>query len=243
MNRVILNEKIIKNLARPTEREERAEKRKRQAYTTEDVKAILQAIDLSKIKKHKRWFYKKPRAKAIIYFFASTGCRLGAINDLKVKDLSKIENCYAVNFYSYSEKSKYIGFLTPEASQFLDEYLATRKDLTEDSKLFDLSYSAIRKILSRLVKKARVGGVTKITIDTRLPKKLEPREFLDIPAVHGFRSRWNTIMKLNKDINPIMIELIMGHKPKIALDTNYFRPTKENLYLEFKKGIEDLTIF
>ena len=59
MNRIILNEKLIKKLL-PED-----DSKKRQAYSNEDVKAILSAIEVSKIKKHKRWVFKKPRARSM----------------------------------------------------------------------------------------------------------------------------------------------------------------------------------
>lgn len=237
MNRIILNEKLIKKLL-PEE-----DSKKRQAYSNEDVKAILSAIEVSKIKKHKRWVFRKPRARAIIHFFASTGVRLGSIPDMKFGDIEKFQDdCYCVKVYA-NTRYEYLTFLTPEASFFLDEYLATRDDLTKDSSLFQMSYPAIRKLITRLVIKAKITPVTTKTQKDYFSEQSSTRLFLDIPVVHGFRSRWNTIMKSNNTINKSMIESMMGHQSSIALDESYFRPTRENLFAEFKKGIQALTIF
>ena len=44
-------------------------------------------------------------------------------------------------------------------------------------------------------------------------------------------------------INPNLIELMLGHTTTIKLDESYLKPTKEKLFLEFQKGITDLTVF
>jgi len=59
-------------------------------------------------------------------------------------------------------------------------------------------------------------------------------------AVHGFRKRFNTILKLNKDVNDNAIEKMLGHQN--GLDGVYLQITKDKLFEEFKAGIIDLTI-
>ena len=232
MNRVILNEKIIKKLI-----PEQEGKVGGKAYSTQDVKKIISAIDQTKIKKHRKWHYRKPRAKAIVHMMASSGIRLGALNELKLGHLTKIENCYAMRIYA-DTKSEYTTFLTPEATKALDEYLATRQNLTPESWLINMQYEAIRVLLYRLVKKAKVSQV----IPQTFRGKFE-RNRLDIPTVHGLRKRFNTIMKSNNAINKSMIEMMMGHNITIQLDESYMKPTTEKLFSEYKKGIADLTIF
>ncbi|MCE9651855.1 MAG: site-specific integrase [Nitrosarchaeum sp.] len=242
MNRVILNEKIIKKLM-PEE-----DSKKRQAYTTEDVTKILEAIDNNKIKKHKKWYFRKPRARALVHFFASSAVRLGSIPIMKFEDIEKIENCYLIRVYAKT-RHEYLTFLTPEASKSLDDYLATRTNLINDSSLFEMNYDAIRRLIYRLIIRAKVSPFTTVIKENSWNKidqdwnKTSSRLFLDVPMVHGFRSRWNTIMKNNNEINKSSIEVMMGHTPEIKLDANYYKPTKENLFQEFKKGIDPLTIY
>jgi len=57
---------------------------------------------------------------------------------------------------------------------------------------------------------------------------------------HGFRKRFNTILKLNNEVNDNAIEKMMGHKH--GLDGVYFQGTNEQLFDEFRKGIIDLTV-
>lgn len=62
----------------------------------------------------------------------------------------------------------------------------------------------------------------------------------DIQMDHGFRKRFNTILKINSGINSNIAEKLMGHKR--GLDGVYFTPTREQCFEEFKKAIPELTI-
>ena len=65
----------------------------------------------------------------------------------------------------------------------------------------------------------------------------------DIAIIHGIRKRWNTIMKNNQEINPLMSEKMFGHNSRtIPLDTVYHKPTLEILFKEYQKAIPDLMI-
>lgn len=240
MNRVILNEKIIKKLL-----PEQEGKIGGNAYSTEDIRKIISAVDQYKIKKHKRWNYLKPRAKALVHFIASSGVRLGAIPDLKVKDVNSQDDCHAVTIYR-GTKDEYLTFITPEAKKALDEFLSTRQNLTPESSLFDMEYDGLRLCLYRLVKKAKVSKITVHTqpeYDKIISGEKSPRHRLDIPTVHGMRKRWNTIFKSNNTVNANLIELMMGHSTQIKLDEHYLKPTKEILFVEYQKGVKDLTLF
>jgi len=62
----------------------------------------------------------------------------------------------------------------------------------------------------------------------------------DIQLNHGFRKRFNTILKLNSDINSNIAEKIMAHKR--GLDGTYLKPTMMECFNEFKKAILELTV-
>jgi len=220
------------------------------AYSDDDVKKILEAIDKTKLTKKKKKPFPiktKTRTRAIVHFLAASGCRVGALPLVRFKDIEKIENCYSIKIYGGSS-DEYIAFLTPEASRVLDGWLKIRKNdgmveveisrfslnekvLTlEDSHVFPMSLDAIRLCLSRLVRRAG------------LEQNKKGKRY-DKPLAHAFRKRWNTIMKSNNEINPNLIELMIGHSTKIELDKHYLKPTIEKLFEEFKKGIDDLTVF
>lgn len=239
MNRIILNEKIIKKLLPEQETKAGGE-----AYSDEDVQKIIQAVDKTKIKKHKKWHFRKPRARALVHVLASSGMRIGGLVDLKFQDIEPIEDCYKIMVYAKT-RHEYTTFVTPEARKALDEYLKVRGEIEPDQSLFGMSYDAVRTCLYRLVKKANVSAVTVRELDNFdkmvLGRKV-PRHRLDIPTVHGLRKRWNTIMKSNNDINPNLIEMMLGHS-LIKLDESYLKPTPEKLFAEYKKGIRELTVF
>jgi len=200
------------------------------AYQTSDVKLMLDSTT-------------QLRNKAIIHFLASTGCRVGAIQDLKLRHLRDMPlGCKLVLIYEDSTE-EYTTFLTPEASNALELYFNERKTngeyLNGDSPLIReryqlasvkpkaLSTEAIQGVVQRSATNASVRGQKK---NGRYSEQL----------VHGFRKRFNTILKLNNDVNDNAIEKMLGHSR--GLDGTYLQITDEKLFDEFKKGIIDLTV-
>ena len=57
---------------------------------------------------------------------------------------------------------------------------------------------------------------------------------------HGFRKRFNTILKINNDVNTNIAEKLMQHKK--GLDGSYLTPTRQQCFAEFVKAIYELTI-
>ena len=202
------------------------------AWSSEDVKKFLQNA-------------KSKRMKALIHFLASAGCRIGAVYDLRLRHLSDMgESCSSVLFYEGSNE-EYYGFLTPEASRALDEYLKQRKrdgeDINEDSPVFrdfyrsggakvkPMSYKALQFCVACLVKASDV-------------KRHKAGNRFNIQVDHGFRKRFNTILKLNSNVNPNIAEKLLGHKGIFHLDGSYLTPSKQQCFAEFRKAIFDLTI-
>ncbi len=54
----------------------------------------------------------------------------------------------------------------------------------------------------------------------------------------GIRIRFNTKLKTNPDISYPIAERFMDHKYR--LESHYLKPTKKELFLEYKKAIPDL---
>jgi len=200
------------------------------AYSTEDVKKMLDATP-------------QIRNKAIIHFLASSGVRVGSLHELKLKHIRDMPlDCKMITVYEDSIE-EYCTFLTPEASKALDEYLEQRRKhheiLNDESPLFreryqlgtlepkSISTRAIQGILTRAITNSNVRGQKK---NGRYSEQL----------AHGFRKRFDTILKLNKAVNDNIIEKMMGHKR--GLDGTYLQPTIEQMFNEFKNGIIDLSI-
>lgn len=204
--------------------------------TTDEIRLLLKCT-------------KRLRTIAIILFLASTGIRPGAIADpvLRIKHLVSMEDCYAVRVYDesstgYSQNSKHgmWVFLTPEARRALDAYLNSRKvkgeQLGPESPLFashdgkhgHLTTPGLYDMLHNLYLQA---GTVRVRVDNhRFDKSL----------VYGFRKRFNTILKMQNDVNHNIAEKLMGHKR--GLDGTYLQPTREECFAEFKKAIPYLQI-
>src|SRR5579885_718592 len=192
-------------------------------YTNEDIRIMLKE-NASK------------RTHAFIHILASTGCRVGAIRDLKVSDLQEIQDCCAVTFYR-GDIEEYIGFLTPEAYQVLKEYFDYRRDhgeaigksspvITGNNKGKPITDESISQIMLNVLKKAKLRNGR----NSRHDKSMN----------HAFRKRFNTILKMNNSINQNITEKLMGHKR--GLDGVYLKPTMQECFNEFRKAIPELTL-
>jgi len=201
------------------------------AYTNEDITKMLSSTF-------------KPRTKAIIHLLASTGIRPGGFDDppLQMKHFQKIEDCQSIKIYDGS-KEGYFAFLTPECVEAFNDYFESRKlngeKLTPESYVFHtyntktkkneyLSSGGVTGLLKKLIRKA---GISRIRINHKT---------YDKAIVYGFRKRFNTILKLNNEINSNIVEKMLGHRN--GLDGHYFTPTREESFKEFKKAIPELTI-
>ena len=229
MNMVLYHKKVLRKLLPGNDKEQSG----KLPYTTDEIKRMLESTT-------------KLRSMAVIHFFASTGSRPASLEDpiLRMKHIEDMPHgCKSVYIYDGS-KQGYHAFLTPEASKSLDDYLRSRKlngeTLTEESPVFSnyefhgdkthLSANSARQIISWLLKKAGVERTKKENIQVRYDKA----------SMYGFRKRFNTILKLNNEVNSNIAEKLMAHKR--GLDGTYLQPTKDECFAEFVKAIPDLTI-
>ena len=106
------NDKVInwKKLGRMLPRE--VKQKNQSPYTTEEIKKFLECST-------------SKRVKAVIHFLASTGCRVGAIRDIKVGDLIPVEKGAVVTIYR-DDLEEHRSCLTPEAYSAVKEYLDYR---------------------------------------------------------------------------------------------------------------------
>jgi len=185
------------------------------------------------------------RTKALIHFWASTGCRPASITDpiLRKKHLFEMpNNCLAIKIYDES-KSGYWAFLTPEATKALNRYLKSRQingeKITDESPIFTntqdtygtkgqpITIRSAREIMFRVIKKA---GIQRTKIGPRYDKAV----------IYAFRHRFNKILKINNSVNSNIAEKLMAHKK--GLDGTYLNPTREECFTEFVKAIPELMI-
>lgn len=200
-------------------------------WKTEDIRKMLSVTRYT-------------RDKALVHFLASVGARIGSIDGLKISNITEMpDGCKAVLIYG-DDKEEYFGFLTPEASQALEVYFSERK---QDGEIINRSSPVFRTIYGRnnksnpkplAVQSARCS-IYRLIEQARIVREKQGFCF-DIQMDMGFRKRFNTILKLNSEVNSNIAEKLMGHKR--GLDGSYLVPTKEQCFFEFRKAINDLTI-
>jgi len=226
MNEVILNWEFI--------RKTYPAKVKAQGFrpwSTSDIEKMLNAT-------------KSLRNKAIIHFMASTGCRLGAFDELNCSHLKDMGDNYKSVLIYADSTSEYWSFLTPEASTALEDYFEQRRidgeRFAQDSPIFRQNYQIgiekVKKLNSNSIKNMMFRLISS---NSNIQRKKVGKNY-DIQIDHGFRKRFNTIMKLENSVNANIAEKILGHRN--GLDGVYFKPTIEQCLEEFKKATPNLTI-
>ncbi len=202
-------------------------------FTTKDVQSMLDATT-------------SKRNKAIIHFLASTGSRIGVFDyDLSMKHLKDMgSSCMAVLIYA-DEKDEYWSFLTPEATNSLNDYFQQRQDdgekFTKDSPIFRSKYFLGIEKTKPLRLKSVQSLIFRILGNSEV-KRVKVNKNYNIQMAHGFRKRFNTILKLDSNVNSNLAEKMLGHSITHRLDNTYFVPKVEDLFKEFKKAIPELTI-
>ncbi len=173
--------------------------------------------------------------------------RLGALPLLKMGDLEKRgekgagEDIYKITLYS-GAKEEYSTYCSPEAKQALDLYLQIRERhgevITNKSPVIREQYNkinpiackyakhaskaSIRFILEEITERAGIRAIVPNDKDKDVPFS---DSLKDIKLANGFRKFFNTQL-VNSRINPLIKELLMGHK--VGLEVNYYKPTEED---------------
>jgi len=184
------------------------------------------------------------RTKAIILILSSSGCRVGALVELKMKHITNMPGgCKSVLFYSGSIE-EYIGFMTPESAKALDTYIDERiqdnERITSDSPVIRERYtlgSLPAKTPSHQLLTSTINAVSK-HIKTQ---KTQTGRY-NIPKIHGFRKYFNLTLKMRKEANLSLCEKLMGHSTTIPLDNHYLPALKQDLFAEFLEAVPELTI-
>jgi site-specific recombinase XerD len=224
-------------------------------YTKQEILQLLDHADL--------------REKVIIQILLSTGMRVGGLADLKIKDLEYLEEykIYKITVYSYDKNERYVTFCTPECAITIDKYLKYRKEVegdreinkpdspllyrkitlyAEGHKQHEMSIknmfnehmksNSIQQQIARLQRKSRVTTIEKIT-DPSMVGKIRK----EMMRCHSFRKIFNTTC-IDNNVNHYVKEKLMGHRARLGLDVNYFRPSESQLLEEYLKVVNDLTI-
>jgi len=152
------------------------------------------------------------RTKTLIHFIAASGIRIGALQDTKMRHISQIEDCKSIMVYEGTDE-EYVTFLTPEASSMFDDYIKKRETDGERINLespvfrsvYQLGYAKVRPATTDALKEV----IRKLIIKSGLRiNQVKTGERYNKQADHGFRKRWNTILKTTKTINISLAENI-----------------------------------
>jgi len=178
------------------------------------------------------------RNKAFIHFLASTGCRVGAIQELDVSHLQEVEDGAVVTIYS-GDIEEYKTCLTPEAYTVLKDYFEFRNlrgyPVTSSSPMF--CDKSNQKRMTRMAAKDLMRII--LSSAALRPKRNLRKLRQGKSANHAFRKRFETVL-VNAGIHSKFVDYMMGHK--VGQIRSYFKPTDEEIFREFKKALPTLTI-
>jgi integrase len=236
MNDVMLNWKKVANYLG-----ENTKKLKNRSYATEEIQSLLTKAD--------------ERMRVVILLLASTGMRIGAIPDLKVKHLIRIDqfNLYQITVYENTNE-EYYCFCSPECAISIDSYIGYRELCYEkigpESPLireqFDrdnpdkarkprpLPLNTLSALIRELLMIAGIRSVEHLT-----ENKTAGRLRKEVKASHGFR-KFATTNMIRSKVNPEAREMLLGHS--IGLSDSYYRPDANEILQEYLKAVDLLTI-
>jgi hypothetical protein len=215
--------------------------------------------------------YPDRRIKAIVYTMCSSGIRIGAFDFLKWKHVTPITNektgeLLAAKLLVYAEEpEQYFTFITPEAFNAIKAWMDFRKLYGEvingESWIIRNNFAVAdlkreRTTTPAAASKKRGGNNRRTTTLKRLDNKSIGRLLMralyeqglresleegktrhEFKAAHGFRKYFKT--RAEQVMNRLNVEYLLGHS--IGLNSNYYRPTEQELLTDFLKAVPSLT--
>lgn len=226
----------------------------RAGWTTEEIQKMLEA-------------YSSKMQAAIIHFESGSGGRLGIFDELMMKPLILLIDekeiifedwlgnqtmsldgaCMAIVAYA-DEKEQYITFLPPEGTGIFFDYIKKR---IIDGENMDGESPAFRQVYkqgSPIVKHATSKQIAQIVRRRQTKAGLSDQKTkkghrFPVACNHGFRHRFDEIIKSIPGVNPHKTEKMFAHNSRlIAMDGIYNNPNIKNLFPEYKKIIPYITI-
>jgi integrase len=207
-------------------------------YSHTEIQTVLSVADV--------------RLKPIILLLSSGGMRIGALPSLKLKHLTKKDNCYKIDVYA-GTREHYYTFCSPECRSYIEQYLEFRtrygEHLNPESPLFrksfdieipekvrtnvtPLSLSAMEKDISKYLERVGLRTVNHEVGGFKNRK--------EVKLAHGFRKFFATQCLNSKLMGEYRI-LLEGHELE-GNDPNYARVTEDELFSEYETAIDNLTI-
>ncbi len=205
--------------------------------------------------------YPDRRIKAIVYFMASSGIRLGAWDYLKWGHIKPIERDgkiagARVRVYA-GEDDEYITFITPESyfevKKWIDYRIECQETVTDESwvmrNLWEVAspnypQELANRGLAAVPQKLHSSGIKRLMERSQwaqgIRRKLENgKKRHEFQADHGFRKWFKTRCELS-GIKSITIEKLMGHS--IGISDSYLRATESELLDQYMIAVDFLTV-
>ena len=230
MNDVDINTKRAKKMYPPENK-----KQGYKPYSTEQMQEMLNCLNT---KFSLPW-------KSSVLIMASSGCRVGFAQYLKVKHIGEFEKngCKSVLIYG-GDMEEYYSFINPETVNVIDQWLEYRKSngelIDENSWIIPQPKDHTKPIYERGIH----GCVYDLIKDIDRGEKVGTGSGTryDISLFHSIRKRWNTIAKNTDGVNYNKVEKMYGHSTSHALDNTYYKPEFEELFKEYEKFSDKLAV-
>lgn len=195
------------------------------------------------------------RIKSVVYVMASSGIRLGSWDFLKWGHITPIERegeVKAAKIIVYAgEDEQYFSFISSEAWQSVSGWMQHREQsgekISEDSwvmrDLWDARQAQGRGLVTRPKKLSSLGIkrlMERAIWAQGLRRKLEPgKKRHPYQTNHSLRKWFKTRCEI-AGMKPINVETLLSHS--IGVSDSYYRPTESELFDDYLKAAEMLTV-
>lgn len=156
------------------------------------------------------------REKALLEFFAATGCRVSEAVGLKVEDINFNDNSFKVIGKGNAER---MVLFTPKANILLKRYIAS-KPPSSDGSLFSSNRFPYAGIGKRAIEKE----INNIKVRAKFEKPIFPHLIRHTYCTH----------KANSGMSMTVLQTLMGHR-SLATTERYFKISNDVIRSEFKK--------
>lgn len=175
------------------------------------------------------------RSKAAIMIMATGGVRIGALPDIRVRDLEYLSNhnLYCLTIYPLDMEAKYRTFVTPDTSEVIRKLIGKKQDkdylfTNKRESSISIKKAAIQADIWRILQKVGLREVTSM-----LDRK-------EVQLAHGFRKfATTTWQRVGLDVE--LRQLLDGQNP--GVQKRYAKLTASELFEASRYGqaIEELT--
>ena len=230
MNDIEINVRRAKKMLPPTKKKQGGK-----PYSTEQLQQLLDCLSGK---------FSLP-LRCTVLIMASSGCRVGFIQYLKLKHIGEFEKngCKSILIYG-NEKEEYYSFINAETVKVLDQWIEYRKNngelINADSWVIPESLDHTKPLYERGIQTRIYQKIRNIDRGEKIGHGGGARH--EISITHGIRKRWNTIAKNTDDVNYNKVEKMYSHSTTHALDNTYYKPELSDLFKEYEKFSDKLVI-